>query len=35
MLEHYNLTPSDVVFFEHNPAAVKSAEQVKIITDLL
>ena len=32
MLEHYNLTHDDVVFFEHNPAAVKSAERAGIKT---
>ncbi|MFT4303813.1 MAG: hypothetical protein ACMXYG_04550 [Candidatus Woesearchaeota archaeon] len=30
MLEHYSLSPSDVVYFEHNIDAVKSAENVGI-----
>lgn len=30
MLEHFNLTSDDVVYFEHNPEAVKSAESVGI-----
>jgi len=32
MLEHFNLQASDVVYFEHNPDAVKSAESVGIIS---
>jgi uncharacterized protein YndB with AHSA1/START domain len=32
MLEHYDLTKDDVIFFEHNPDAVKSAETVGIKT---
>jgi HAD superfamily hydrolase (TIGR01509 family) len=32
MLEHYGLTSEDVVFFEHNLDAVKSAEKAKIKT---
>ncbi len=30
MLKHFNLTADNVVYFEHNPAAVKSAEAVGI-----
>ena len=32
MLEHFHLTPEDVVYFEHNPEAVKSAQSVGITT---
>lgn len=32
MLEHFTLTSEDVVYFEHNPEAVKSAESVGIRT---
>ena len=32
MLENYGLTVEDVVFFEHNPEAVKSAETAGIKT---
>lgn len=32
MLDHYGLSAEDVVFFEHNPDAVKSAESVGIKT---
>lgn len=32
MLEHYGLKPSDVIFFEHNPDAVKSAQTAGIKT---
>lgn len=32
MLEHFNLKSEDVVYFEHNPEAVKSAESVGIKT---
>jgi len=32
LLEHYGLEASDVIYFEHNPAAVKSAESVGIRT---
>lgn len=32
MLEHFNLQASDVIYFEHNPDAVKSAESVGIIS---
>lgn len=32
MLAHFNLKPEDVVYFEHNPDAVKSAESVGIKT---
>ena len=32
MLEHYNLSSEEVVFFEHDPEAVKSAETVEIKT---
>ena len=30
MLEHFDLSKDDVVYFEHNPDAVKSAESVGI-----
>ena len=30
MLKHFNLKSRDVVYFEHNPEAVKSAESVGI-----
>lgn len=30
MLEHFGLTPNDVVYFEHNIDAVKSAQSVGI-----
>jgi len=30
MLKHYNLDPKDVIYFEHNPDAVKSAQSVGI-----
>jgi len=32
MLEHYNLKPGDVIFFEHNKAAVVSAKTAGIKT---
>lgn len=32
MLEHFNLSPHDVLYFEHNEAAVKSARSLKINT---
>ena len=32
MLKKYNLSAEDVVYFEHNPMAVKSAESVGIIS---
>ena len=32
MLAHFGLTKDDVVYFEHNPDAVKSAQSVGIIT---
>lgn len=32
MLEHYDLTPGDVIFFEHNKEAVASAQTVGIKT---
>lgn len=32
MLTHFKLKSHDVVYFEHNPEAVKSAESVGIIT---
>lgn len=32
MLHHFGLTTEDVVYFEHNPEAVKSAESVQIKT---
>lgn len=34
MLKHYNLDPKDVVYFEHNPDAVKSAQSVGITSYL-
>ena len=30
LLEHFNLNPADVIYFEHNPDAVKSAESCGI-----
>lgn len=30
MLSHFNLKPEDVVYFEHNPKAVESAQSVGI-----
>lgn len=32
MLEHFNLNVEDVIYFEHNEDAVKSAQSVGIIT---
>jgi FMN phosphatase YigB (HAD superfamily) len=32
MLEHFSLTSDDVIYFEHNPDAVKSAESVGILS---
>ena len=32
LLDHYDLKSSDVIFFEHNPEAVKSAETSGIKT---
>lgn len=32
MLKHFNLQPGDVIYFEHNPEAVKSARSVGINT---
>ena len=32
MLKHFNLASEDVVYFEHNPEAVKSAQSVAIKT---
>lgn len=32
MLEHFKLQPHKVVYFEHNPEAVKSAQSVGITT---
>lgn len=32
MLEHFNLSKDDVVYFEHNPKAVESAQSVGINT---
>lgn len=32
MLEHFNLKSEDVVYFEHNMEAVKSAESVGIVS---
>lgn len=31
MLEHFSLTNDEVVYFEHNPEAVKSAQSIGII----
>lgn len=33
LLERYKLTANDVVYFEHNPDAVKSAESVGIVSN--
>jgi HAD superfamily hydrolase (TIGR01509 family) len=30
MFKHFNLKPEDVIYFEHNPDAVKSAESLGI-----
>lgn len=30
MLNHYNLTASDTIYFEHDPEAVKSAQSIGI-----
>jgi len=35
MLEHFDLNLEDVVYFEHNPEAVKSAQSVGIKTHFL
>jgi HAD superfamily hydrolase (TIGR01509 family) len=32
MLKHFNLRPEDVIYFEHNLEAVKSAQSVGIIS---
>lgn len=32
MFKHFNLKPEDVIYFEHNPDAVKSAESLGIIS---
>ena len=32
MLEHYSLKPDEVIYFEHNPEAVKSAQSIGIKT---
>ena len=32
MLEHFSLTKEEVVYFEHNPEAVKSAQSIGIKT---
>ena len=32
MLKHFNLDTKDVIYFEHNPDAIKSAQSVGIIT---
>ena len=32
MLQKFNLSPEDVIYFEHNPEAVKSAQSVGIKT---
>ena len=34
MLDHFNLTKDDVVYFEHNPDAVKSARSAGIVSYL-
>ena len=34
MLKHYKLSPKDVIYFEHNPDAVKSAQSVGITSCL-
>ncbi len=31
MLKHFNLSVKDVIYFEHNPDAVKSAQSIGII----
>lgn len=32
MLKHFGLKPEEVIYFEHNPSAVKSAETAGIIS---
>jgi HAD superfamily hydrolase (TIGR01509 family) len=32
MLDHFKLQPQDVIYFEHNPEAVKSAQSIGITT---
>ena len=32
MLNHFNLSKDEVIYFEHNPDAVKSAESVGIVS---
>ena len=32
MLEHFNLNKNEVIYFEHNPEAVKSAELVGVVS---
>jgi HAD superfamily hydrolase (TIGR01509 family) len=32
MLKHFNLSVKDVIYFEHNPGALKSAQSIGIIT---
>lgn len=32
LLKHFDLTPKDVIYFEHNPEAVKSAQSLGIIS---
>ena len=32
MLKHFNLSSEDVVYFEHNPDAVRSAQSVRIVS---
>jgi FMN phosphatase YigB (HAD superfamily) len=32
MLDHFNLSSEDVVYFEHSPEAVESAESVGIVS---
>ena len=32
MLDHFGLKPEETIYFEHNPAAVKSAESVGIVS---
>ncbi len=32
MLAHFDLKPEEVIYFEHNPDAVKSAESIGIVS---
>jgi len=32
MLEHFNLQSEDVIYFEHNPEAIKSAQSLRIVS---